>query len=237
MTKVNIFKTLINILRDEQLRTDMEFRPINASKTVQSALADTGLIFKGMGMYSVVVVHYAYPNRVFKVSTSRWDGFRVYAKYCMERQGTPLIPTIYSANEKGNFAWYEMDMYHPCTERDLTHGGIVKYRTDKIGDTVNVLKAAAESFGDPDYQLKNNTHTYGMRKAKREEYLQGIKDNLQIAKRIYNAFKETHRLDVHRGNLMVNDDGEVIITDPFANDLRTEIPVLEADPTDEEIVC
>lgn len=113
MTKQEIFKTLINILRPEEVRRNMEFDIVKAERTIFPQIRKAGLTVLGMGMYAVVVEHKDYPGRAFKVTTSRWDGFRTYAKYCIDNAGAAFIPVIHSANEQGNFGWYEMDKYYP----------------------------------------------------------------------------------------------------------------------------
>lgn len=236
MNQSDIFKTLINILRSETLRTDMEFKPHKATCEIRSALNRTELKLLGVGMYSVVVEHEDHPGRVFKVSTSRWDGYRAYAKYCMEHVGESLIPIVYSAKEQGNFAWYELEKYYPCTLPTLTKSGTVDYITKKVKDAVNMVQAASYSLCDIEYQLKNNMHTYGMRKPKRDQYLQEMREYVTIARRIYDTFKGTHRLDTHLGNIMLTVDNKVVITDPLANDLRREIPMTEKDPEFEVMV-
>lgn len=234
MKQSDIFKTLINILRSETVRTDMEFKPEKAHAVISDALSRTELKLLGMGIYSVVVEHEAHPGRVFKVSTSRWDGYREYAKYCMKHVGEPLIPIVYSAKEQGNFAWYELEKYYPLTS--LTRTKKPDCPCNRIKDIVNVVQAASYSLCDIDYQLNNNMHTYGMRKPKREQYLKEMREYVRISRRIYDTFKSTHRLDTHSGNIMITVDNKVIITDPLANDLRREIPMTEKDPEFEVMV-
>ena len=236
MTSYEIFKTLINVLKSETIRTDMEFSTKNAQEAINSGLKNTGLTVLGIGMYSVVVEHEEHPGRVFKVSTSRWDGYRAYAKYCIEHAGEPLIPTVHSAMEQGNFAWYELEKYYPCAKWAQHGFGYCEFPTPKIGDIVNIIQHASYSIDMIDYQLKNNMNTRGMRKPKRDKYLNEMREYVMIAKAIYDTFKDTHRLDVHRGNIMLTVDQKVIITDPLANDLRREIPITEADPDFEVMV-
>lgn len=236
MKKSDIFKTLITVLKSENIRTNMEFNSKKAIEAIEVGLANSGLNILGIGMYSVVVEHDEHPARVFKVSTSRWDGYRAYAKYCIQHAGEPLIPIVYSAMEQGNFAWYELEKYYPCAEWETNGFGFCKFPTDKIRDIVNIIQHASYDIDLIDYQLKNNMNTRGMRKPKRDKYLNEMREYAMIARAIYDNFKDTHRLDVHRGNIMITVDQMVIITDPLANDLRREIPITEADPDFEVMV-
>ena len=236
MNKSDIFKALITVLKSEQIRTDMEFKPDQAKLQINSSISKTGLTILGIGMYSVVVEHEAHPGRVFKVSTSRWDGYRAYAKYCIEHAGEPLIPNVYSAQEQGNFAWYELEKYYPCTLTELSSTGRVQHHNNKIRDIVNMVQAATHGPSSCEYQLKHNTITRGMRKPKRDQYLNELREYMNHARKIYNTFEDTHRLDLHLGNIMITSEHEVVITDPLANDLRREIPVTEVDPEFEDCV-
>lgn len=233
MTQNEIFKTLINILRSEALRTDMEFKPASASTVIIEALRKTELKYVGVGMYSVVVEHDAHPGRVFKVSTSRWDGYREYAKYCIAHVGEPLIPIIYSAGEKGNFAWYELEKYYPVTKPELTRSGMVQFTTDIIRNMVKIVTDAQYSYGIDNNYLKLNMKPVNIHPRRHYEDLKNIHSTTQD---ILETFKHKFRFDLHWGNIMQTVDEKIIITDPLANDFRREIPVTEADPCEEDFV-
>lgn len=224
MNKSDIFKKLISVLNNEQIVSDMLFDSCIAEVVIKRELLNTGIKFLGMGMYSVVVEHEAHPGRVFKISTSSLDGYRAYAKYCMEHVGEPLIPNVYSAHEDGDFSWYELEKYYPCTLTELSSTGRVQYPTNMVRDIVYIVQAAEYGENGCEYHLKHNTMTRGMRKPKRDKYLNELREYINYARNIYNQFKGSYRLDLHLGNIMITSDNEVVITDPLANELRRDIP-------------
>lgn len=231
-----IFKTLINILRSESLRTEMEFKPSSAKKQIITELSSTELKFVGAGIYSVVVEHDAHPGRVFKVSTSRWDGYREYAKYCIEHVGEPLIPIVYSAEEKGNFSWYELEKYYPVTKAKLSKSGMVQYTTDAIRNMVKIASDAQYPYNIDDNYLKLNTKPVGSYPRTRKEHLRELKEIYSTTKVILDTFRKRFTLDLHCGNIMQTVDEKIIITDPLAANAKREIPVTEPDPVDEDFV-
>lgn len=210
MTKQDIFKTLIDILRPSKTRCAMEFDIPYAERVIFPQVKAAGLTLLGMGMYSVVVEHKNYHGRAFKVTTSRWDGFRAYAKYCIENAGTKFLPVIYSANEQGNFGWYEMDKYYPIIKQKNNYDDFV---STKIGDLYSYAHAGqyATSVND----------------------MRGNSEEIAIATVAANIMKEFHGRfvpDIHSSNVMMDKDGNVFITDPLSCDVRREIPVTEEDP-------
>ncbi|ENM2303259.1 hypothetical protein AB6W40_002616 [Salmonella enterica] len=210
MTKQEIFKHIITILRPETLRRQMEFDIVQAERIIKEKVQEVGLTFVGIGMYAVVVEHPNYPERVFKVTTSRWDGYREYAKYCIANKGKKFLPVIHSANEKGNFGWYELDKYYPILD---PNGGYEAFVSIYVEDMYAYAHAGQYSDSVKD--------------------LEGRPEAIEIykrAKEIADLYKNSFTLDIHTGNIMLSKDGEVIITDPLAADVRREIPVSEADP-------
>lgn len=231
MTRQEIYKTLINILRPESLRTEMVFKPDSAKVKIINLLRSTELKFVGSGIYSVVVEHKDYPNRVFKVSTSRWDGYREYAKYCIEHQGQYMIPTIYSSNVQGNFSWYEIEKYHECTKSTLTSSGIVQYVSSKIHNEVKVL----QYYSSPNTTVHRKTielliDTNGMNSKKLNEHINNLQNMAIKVKEICNIFNKNFTVDMHCGNIMLDSKNDIVITDPLASNKSREIPVTEEDP-------
>lgn len=211
MTKQEIFQSLINILRPEDIRRYMEFNIDKAERAIFPQVKALDLTVLGMGMYAIVVEHKDYPGRAFKVTTSRWDGFRAYAKYCIKNKGAPFIPVIHSAQEQGNFGWYELDKYYT----------IVK-PSNSYEDFVSVRSADLYAYAHAGQYSSN------------EGVLQGTPEQLAIyalTKNITEEFENRFTLDLHTGNIMVDLNGDMFITDPLGGDLRRSIPVTEEDPT------
>lgn len=211
MKKNDIFKHLINILRPEDVRRMMEYNIDAAQRTIYPQVEALGLTVLGMGMYAIVVEHKDYPGRAFKVTTSRWDGFRTYAQYCIENAGDDYLPVIHTAMQKGNFGWYELDKYYP------------------IVAPTNGYEAFISIKGEELY-----TYAHAGQYASVEGVLRGTDEQIaiyELASSLKKEFGERFTMDIHTGNIMVNANGDVIITDPLGGDLRREIPVTEDDPT------
>lgn len=211
MKKNDIFKHLINILRPEYVRELMENNIVVARQTIYPQVESLGLTVLGMGMYAIVVEHKDYPERAFKVTTSRLDGFRTYAQYCIENAGADYLPVIHTAMQKGNFGWYELDKYYP------------------IVVPTNGYEAFISIKGEELY-----TYAHAGQYASDEGVMRGTDEQIaiyELASSLKKEFGERFTMDIHTGNIMVNAQGDVIITDPLGGDLRREIPVTEDDPT------
>lgn len=210
MTKQEIYSTLIEILRPAKVRCAMEFEVDYATQLIKPKVEAAGLTMLGMGMYAVVVEHKNYPGRVFKVTTSRWDGFRTYAKYCQENKGTAYLPVIHSAQEQGNFGWYELDkcfsIVKPCTGYEA----FVSIKGEEM-----YSYAHAGQYGDSDGVLHGTPEQIAI---------------YELARTLKKEFGTRFTMDIHTGNIMVDLNGNVVITDPLGGDLRREIPVTEDDP-------
>ena len=211
MTKDEIFKSLIYILSPENVRRYMEYNIELAQRTIYPQVEALGLTVLGMGLYALVVEHKDYPGRAFKVTTSRWDGFRTYAKYCKDNEGTPYLPVIHSINEQEDFGWYELDKYYPIVKPGNGYEAFVSIRCEDM-----------------------YTYAHAGQYTSSEGVLRGTPEQLaiyELAKSISDEFGKRFTTDIHTGNIMQDSNGEVFITDPLGGDLRREIPVTEEDPT------
>ena len=211
MTKDEIFNSLTNILRPENVRRYMEYNIELAQRTIYPQVEALGLTVLGMGLYALVVEHKDYPGRAFKVTTSRWDGFRTYAKYCKANEGTPYLPVIHSINEQEDFGWYELDKYYPIVKSGNGYEAFVSIRCEDM-----------------------YTYAHAGQYTSSEGVLRGTPEQLaiyELAKSISDEFGKRFTTDIHTGNIMQDSNGEVFITDPLGGDLLREIPVTEEDPT------
>lgn len=207
MTKDEIFKSLINILSPEDVRSYMEYNIDISNRIIYPQVEALGLKVLGMGMYALVVEHENYPGRAFKVTTSLLDGFRTYAKYCKENEGVPYLPVIHSINEQDNFGCYELDKYYPIVKPCNGYETFVSIKCEDM-----------------------YTYAHAGQYASTEGILQGTPEQLAIytlAKNIANEFGKRFTTDIHTGNIMVDSNGNVIITDPLGGDLNHEIPDTE----------
>lgn len=210
MKKNDIFKHLIEILRPEDVRRMMEYNVDLAQRTIYPQVEELGLRVLGMGMYALVVEHDNYPGRAFKVTTSRWDGFRTYAQYCIENAGTEYLPVIHSAMQKGNFGWYELDKCYPIMKDSNDYEAFVSIKSEEM-----YSYAHAGQYGDSDGVLHGSAEQIAI---------------YETARALKKEFGDRFTMDIHTGNIMLNEKGEVFITDPLGGDLRREIPVTEDDP-------
>lgn len=224
MERIEIYRLLINILRPEDLRRQMEFQPWDAKDEIKYCLEGKGLNILGIGMYSVVVEHPKYKERAFKVSTSRWDGYRAYAKFCTKHSGKPCIPNVYSANEQGNFAWYELDKYYPLVD----DAGRIR---SEVSNMFNVVyEEAYNSERIKKSNIKDYCSFHRIDESNYESHLKDVADAIKAMRLIRKEFENRFDIDVHDENVMQDKAGNFFITDPLAGDQRRCIPVTEEDP-------
>lgn len=195
MTADDVREILMKIHSDEKLVVGMELEYAKTYHIMESRVSDAGLDFVGMGMYSTVVKHSSIPNKVFKISTSRWDGYREYAKYCIERTGNKHIPTIYNMSIDDDFSLYELDEYKSINSTDISDEMVLVYM---MGQNTQV-PSLVQTISLFDCELTREM------------------------KQIISTFGDKFLIDLHLNNVMIDGENNIIITDPLGRDNRRTI--------------
>lgn len=212
MNRLRLINKALNILKLDHNAIINNMRKGWGTDTVfRGHLHNTGIEFVGSGLYSVVLAHPKFPGRVFKVSTSVMDGFRAFAKYCQENPEVPMLPTIHSINEVGDFVWYEMDRLYPIINTEDWYGE--SYLSEHLENVFDLIELAYFSLGSAERQLYMDVHPvpYDIRLAV-----------LKNAKAVLSRFNQTFHIDLHNENVMQDAEGNIFITDPIGCSVRVD---------------
>lgn len=161
-----------------------------ASKRIASLLMTDGWTRVGSGHFALVVEHPDYPGRVFKVSHKPADSYLAYAMWARDNAGLSRhLPTIHNIVQTPDFVLYELDKLTPMSREE--------YDREWLYDLVNV------AFGT------SLRRTGGIDVVKH-------RDVLALCERIGEYFQGVSTVDLHHENLMFDNDGTIIITDPVS---------------------
>lgn len=207
MKRNEIYQILYEIMKSPLVQRFMAFDPELADVTIKRCLEEKGLQYLGSGMYAAVAKHPAHPGKAFKISVSRFDGYREYAKFCLARQGDKHIPEIYHSYVAGDYSFYEMKEYRSIPERED------RIEEDLIEPRMRVITWGANGYLGCD-----------------DEDFEKYKSLLRVVKNIRVMYKGRFSIDVHYGNVMLDENNEMIITDPIAGDIRREIEAEDSVP-------
>lgn len=162
---------------------------------MEAAIAD-GYVFLGEGFFSQAWTHPAINDYAVKLGFKKEDSGAAYAAFCRDNQGLVGIPNIYG-----------IERFDSCYCVILDR-----------------LESIPSSFERPDYEdvmyligaVINNGHCISYESADVSRFTLS-KDKLSdTCLRIHNFFKGIARFDIHRGNVMLDKEGHVVITDPVS---------------------
>lgn len=170
-----------------------------------------GWSYVGEGHFSLAVAHSSRPDYIFKICCRQGDGYPEYATWCVSKfnDGTHVdlcIPHI------------------PFVHRSLAHVRIVPVQSlRKIHG--GYTEGAEPCDGETPYDEElcdqiDMIHWYFHALLGSTVYPDGdefyVSHKMQATlKAIVQSFKGLEDVDIHSGNVMLNDDGEMILTDPL----------------------
>lgn len=170
-----------------------------------------GWSYVGRGHFSLAVEHASRPDYIFKICCRTGDGYPEYATWCVSKfnDGTHVglcIPHI------------------PFVHRSLAHVRIVpvqRLREIRSGDTADTalddgeLIYAVDAIGACMRDMLGRNVCDGWDGWEVWEVC-GVSHKMQATlKAIMQSFKGLSGVDIHSGNVMLNADGEMILTDPL----------------------
>lgn len=162
---------------------------------------DCGFNRLGNGHFSVAYSHPMLPGKVIKVGFKKEDSGAAYVAFCRMHQGRAGIPTIYSVAR--HQSCYTVVLDQLASGRDI--------RDSVAGrDAYSAVSEAVETGTAPGY-LDDDS---GLNEYNRELVETGFM--------IHKFFKGIARFDMHTGNIMLDEQNRIVITDPvsFSNDDR-----------------
>lgn len=166
--------------------------------TLEFYLKEAGFTELGHGHFSAAYSHKLLPGKVIKVGFKKEDSGAAYAAFCRMHQGRQGIPTIHDIQRHKGCYTVVLDRLRPLETSDFIW--------DEEQDAPEV---------EGQYELVKTIIEHGDSEAlvccdQREE------DLAETCKEIRKFFEGIASFDMHRANAMVDDEGNVIITDPVS---------------------
>lgn len=177
-------------------------------QTLAARMRDVGFIKLGNGHFSAAYQHEMLPGKVIKVGFKKEDSGAAYAAFCRMNQGREGIPTVYDIQRHTGCYTVVLDYLTPLN--DWCHG-----ESDKVR---HHFKAAREIIEEDCFDAA-------------EEY--PISDGfIETCKDIRKFFLGIASFDCHSGNMMKDQMGRLIITDPvsFSADDKLKPGEFHCDP-------
>lgn len=159
-----------------------------------------GFKYLGSGCYATAWEHPDLPDRVIKVGRSTHDGWLGYAKWCVANQGKPMVPKIYELRRIEGVAHVA---YIAVIEKlqPLTMGhSVANYQQ----------RRAMNAYWDEQVEGLERFINNDLA----ERYVPDSRA-LEAAGRMLHAAFGPGGTDLHRGNVMMRDNGQLVITDPY----------------------
>lgn len=177
-------------------------------QTLAERMRDVGFIRLGNGHFSAAYEHALLPGKVIKVGFKKEDSGAAYAAFCRMNQGREGIPTVYDIQRHAGCYTVVLDYLNP-----------LNYWCDDESDKVrHHVKAAREIIEEDCFDAA-------------EEYQ--ISDGfIETCKDIRKFFLGIASFDCHSGNMMKDQMGRLIITDPvsFSADDKLKPGEFHCDP-------
>ncbi|AFQ97034.1 hypothetical protein FGX02_02550 [Xylella fastidiosa subsp. multiplex] len=177
-------------------------------QTLAARMRDVGFIKLGNGHFSAAYQHEMLPGKVIKVGFKKEDSGAAYAAFCRMNQGREGIPTVYDIQRHAGCYTVVLDYLNPLN--DWCYG-----ESDKVR---HHFKAAREIIEEDCFDAA-------------EEY--PISDGfIETCKDIRKFFLGIASFDCHSGNMMKDQMGRLIITDPvsFSADDKLKPGEFHCDP-------
>lgn len=151
-----------------------------------------GFEFLGSGYFSAAFSNDTLPGRVVKVGFKKEDSGAAYAAFCKAHQGLKGIPNVYAVQRHSHCYTVVLDHLKEFTSRDQTETQREQYET--ICELVQ-----------HDGNVNEDEHEGAL---------------AETCNKIRTFFKGIASFDIHRGNVMVDKHGDLVITDPvsYSND-------------------
>ncbi|QQG33579.1 serine/threonine kinase [Pectobacterium phage PcCB251] len=149
---------------------------------------DVGFEFLGAGHFSAAFKHDLLPGKVIKVGFKKEDSGAAYAAWCRMNQGRAGVPTIHAIARHAGCYTVVLDELREFDYDEST--------------MLNAYYALASSmlYGCQD------TDTW-------DDFSMDLKQTMWDIRAFFNDIAS---FDLHRGNVMVNNKGELVITDPVS---------------------
>lgn len=168
----------------------------------------------GNGHFSAAYSHPMLPGKVIKVGFKKEDSGAAYVAFCRMHQGRAGIPTIHDVQRHESCYTVVMDHLQDA------HRAIMDYPSDAYTQYYIAHDGVEQG------ELSDCKSA--------EQYTQRDRDLAETAKEINKFFKGIARFDMHPGNVMLDRDGNIVITDPVSFSNARKATEFQIDP--EELI-
>lgn len=151
-----------------------------------------GFEFLGSGFFSAAFSHPMIQGKVIKVGFKKEDSGAAYAAFCRANQGRMGIPNV-----------YDIQRHTACYTVVLDHLKAYEAQTAELMGANNVVTTVIYEW--------DSTHDHYV-----EPYDDYTNALAETASEIRKFFKGVASFDMHNGNVMLNNAGQLIITDPVS---------------------
>jgi hypothetical protein len=145
----------------------------------------------GAGHFSAVFEHIDVPGIAFKVGFKKEDSGAMYAAWCRDKAGMLHIPTILHIEQVGPFYMVAMPKYIPWDS-----DGFKWHAEDSARQVARALRSSL-------YECS-------------EFYSVTFPALAGTLRSIYTFFADIAQFDLHGGNYMLDEAGQIVITDPVS---------------------
>lgn len=151
-----------------------------------------GFEYLGSGFFSAAFSHPMIPGKVIKVGFKKEDSGAAYAAFCRANQGRTGIPNV-----------YDIQRHTACYTVVLDHLKAYDDQTAELMDANNVVKTV---IYERDSYHDHYVEPY-------DDYTNAL---AETAREIRKFFYGVASFDMHNDNVMLNNAGQLIITDPVS---------------------
>lgn len=191
-----------------QAKGDWSLESMDYWQTLAERMRDVGFSKLGNGHFSAAYEHALLPGKVIKVGFKKEDSGAAYAAFCRMNQGREGIPTVYDIQRHAGCYTVVLDYLTPLN--DWCHG-----ESDKIRHHFHAAREIIEE------DCFATAEAYPIS----EGFIETCKD-------IRKFFLGIASFDCHSGNVMKDQMGRLIITDPvsFSADDKLKPGEFHCDP-------
>lgn len=174
---------------------------------------EEGFVMLGMGHFAAAFSHPELDGYAIKVGFKKDDSGAAYAAYCRAHQGETGIPNIHLIKRFSRAYMVVMDKY-----RSMQDIGGNYCREEDTYEQTYLSKSwyVANSIIDGGETRESAFNWYMQDHGLAHIELQYVRQLAKTCESIHSYFHEIARFDLHRANVMVDVDGNLIITDPVS---------------------
>lgn len=183
---------------------------------VEVLAREHGYKLLGLGHFAAAFEHEDLPGYAIKVGFKKDDSGAAYAAFCRENEGMAGLPVIHLVKRFSRAYMVAMDKYRSLDEigGDYCRDGET-YEQRVLNVSWRVVSSVIDLGEHP-----SNALSWWLDSEARSEFAhvetQYIKDLAQTARKIHTFFYGLASFDTHRANVMVDNNGRLIITDPVS---------------------